>query len=192
MILTQEFYQQDTITIAQKLLGTYLVNDSLDGKTVGKIVETEAYVSNDPANHAFKGQSVRNTAMFRLPGHVYIYLIYGKYYCFNVVTEQEGVGEAVLIRALEPTEGINLMQIRRKTDEIRKLCSGPGKLVQAMAIPKYLNGNPLSKPPLYIEDRADQQISELDIVTTTRVGISKGADAPLRFYLKDNPFISKK
>jgi DNA-3-methyladenine glycosylase len=191
MVLSKEWYSKDTITIAKELLGKYLVHESAEGITVGKIVETEAYLGkNDPASHAYKGESKRTIAMFGDPGHAYIYFTYGMYYCFNVTTAEKGVGEAVLIRALEPIEGIELMQSRRQkvTDNIH-LCSGPAKLVLAMGITKDLYGHDLTKKPLLIEERENK---EFEIITTTRIGISLAKELPLRFYIKGSQFISKK
>src|SRR5687767_2045780 len=148
MVLPRSFYEQETITVAKQLLGKVLVHKSFGGVTAGKIVETEAYLEqDDPANHAARGQTVRNAAMFGPPGYSYIYLIYGMYSCFNVVTGAEGVGEAVLIRALEPLEGIDVMQQRRSIQDVHKLCNGPGKLVIAMGITKELYGHDLTQEP---------------------------------------------
>ncbi|MEA5139207.1 DNA-3-methyladenine glycosylase [Arcicella rigui] len=181
----------DTISVAKNLLGYRLVHESDEGITAGIIVETEAYLQGDPACHAYRKKSVRNAPMFGKAGTIYVYQIYGMHFCINIATNQEDIGEAVLIRALEPTEGIDLMAQRRKTDSIKNLCSGPGKLVQAMGIHKgmnhwhILNSDLTIYPPL-----SDYQYSE--IFTTTRIGITQGVDLPYRFYLKDNPFISRK
>lgn len=188
--LPRLFYQQDTVLLAQQLLGKLLVHESAEGTTVGQIVETEAYLHpDDPAAHTFRGESARNKAMFGPGGHAYIYFTYGMHYCFNVVAEKPG--EGVLIRALEPIKGVELMQQRRQQIDIKNLCSGPGKLVQAMGITKQLYGHDLTTPPLYLT--TDQvQIEPAEIVTTTRVGIKLAAELPLRFYLKNNVFISRK
>lgn len=179
-----------TIQIASQLLGNYLVHQTLDGLTMGKIVETEAYLSNDPACHASRGMTKRNQVMFGPPGHAYIYFVYGMYYCFNVVTAKKGVGEAVLIRALEPAQGIDLMFKRRpKAKNLKDLCSGPAKLVLAMGILKEQNGISLMEGPLILE-RAP--LRKKEITTTTRIGIVNGAKLPYRFYLKGNRFVSKK
>jgi len=193
MILPASFYRRDTVTIAKDLLGTYLVHESKQGRTVGRIVETEAYLfDGDPACHAHKGKTKRNAAMFGPPGHAYIYFIYGMYHCFNVVTAPEGTGEAALIRALEPVEGIPLMAKRRHTKAPHNLCSGPGKLVMAMGLNARLNGAPLFKGPLTIWDRGsfDGEDEGFEIVAGHRVGITLAADLPLRFYIKGNPFVS--
>lgn len=198
MILQKDFYQQNTIKIAKMLLGTYLVSRSVDGTTVGKIVETECYLGkNDPASHSFKGETKRNAPMFGEPGHAYIYFIYGMHYCFNVTTGPKGVGEAVLIRALEPIEGIDLMKKRRGVEDIYNLCNGPAKLTQALGITSGLNGSCLIKGPIQILSRNSYPEIHIlpknpKIVVTKRVGISQATDLPLRFYLKDNKFISKK
>ncbi|MSR85848.1 DNA-3-methyladenine glycosylase [Candidatus Woesearchaeota archaeon] len=183
-----KIFLQDTKSIAKSLLGMYLVHESPEGKTVGKIVETEAYLWNDPAAHSFSGKTERNAPMFGKPGTTYVYFTYGMHFCFNVVTAKEGIGEAVLIRALEPIEGIGLMKLRRRVEELHQLCNGPAKLVQAMGIQKEYNTHFLLDKPLYLQERKEK----IKIVSTTRIGISKATKKKWRFYIKDNPFISKK
>jgi DNA-3-methyladenine glycosylase len=134
MILPRSFYERETIRVARKLLGCFLVHREEEGTTIGRIVEDEAYVEQDPAAHSFNGMTERNRVMFGQAGHAYVFFVYGKHFCVNAVTGAEGKGEAVLIRALEPVEGIVLMQARRLTDKIADLCSGPGKLTQALHI----------------------------------------------------------
>ncbi|MDF9407411.1 DNA-3-methyladenine glycosylase [Pelotomaculum isophthalicicum JI] len=187
--LPRAFYDRDTVTVARELLGSLLVHMSPEGITAGKIVETEAYLQGDPACHASRGITRRNRVMFGAPGYAYVYFIYGMYYCFNVVSAPEGVGEAVLIRALEPVEGLQLMRLRRKRERLEELCGGPAKLVQAMGITRSHNGMDLTGGTLFIHKA--QETNE-PIVMTTRVGIREGADMPLRFYLKGNRFVSKK
>jgi DNA-3-methyladenine glycosylase len=182
----------DTLTIAKKLLGYRLVHESEDGITAGIIVETEAYLQDDPACHAYRKKSIRNAPMFGVAGTVYVYQIYGMHFCVNIATNRKDIGEAVLIRALEPTDGIDLMEKRRKTDVIKNLCSGPGKLVQAMGIHKGMNEWHILDSSLRIYNPADNDYSNSEIITTTRIGITQGADLPYRFYLKGNGFISKK
>ena len=190
-ILPAAFFRADTITIAKNLLGKLLVHKTAQGTLAGRIVETEAYLNDDPACHAHGGKKTGRTAvMFGPPGTSYIYLVYGMHYCFNVVTREAGVGEAVLIRALEPVLGVELMQANRNTKEIKNLCSGPGKLVSALGMGKSLNGVDLNKPPLYLAKGGTKKNES--IVMTTRIGISKGKTLPLRFYLEGNPFVSKK
>src|SRR3989344_6842175 len=140
MKLNKRFFEDDTIEVAKEILGCYLVHESDEGRTVGKIVETEAYLENDPASHSFKGKTRRNEVMFGEGGKAYVYFTYGMYHCFNVVTNKKNKGEAVLIRALEPIDGIEIMKKRRKVEEIKNLCSGPGKLVISMGIKKEHNG----------------------------------------------------
>jgi len=196
MILPQAFYEQDTIAIAKKLLGCYLAHIEDEKTTIGRIVETEAYILNDPACHAFRGKTKRNRVLFGPAGHAYVYLIYGMYYCLNAVTGQDGTGQAVLIRALEPVKGISSMQERRGTKELRLLCNGPGKLTQALAIDISFNGLSLFSGPIQLWSLdslpGSWAIGADDIVKTTRVGISRAKDALLRFYLKGNTCISRK
>lgn len=188
--LPQSFYLKDTVTVARQLLGCTLVHDSADGLTSGRIVETEAYLAADEASHSFRGQTARNSVMFGPPGHVYVYFIYGAHFCMNAVTQPEGVAEAVLVRALEPLDGLPLMEARRRTTNARHLCSGPGKLCQALGITGAQNGAPLFSGPLRIF--AGEAVADGEIVATTRIGITKASDLPLRFYLSDNPYISKR
>ncbi len=190
-VLPRSFYARDTVEVALDLLGRVLVNFSPEGITAGLIVETEAYLQGDPACHAARGMTPRNRVMFGPPGHAYVYFIYGMHYCFNAVTNLEGVGEAVLVRALEPKEGVELMAKRRGRVQLRDLCRGPARLVQAMGINRYHNGADLTRGPLVI-CRGEESAGRGEIVTAPRVGIKEGADLPLRFYLRDNPYVSKR
>ncbi len=201
--LPLSFYSAyDTRTLAQKLLGCELVHESPDGITSGIIVETEAYLQDDPACHAFNRRTARTEPMYGIAGTVYVYLIYGMYQCFNVVSNAEGIGEAVLIRALQPTAGIELMEMRRllrpgKSQIIsqsgkialKELCRGPGKLVQAMGIGRSEhNATLLSGNVLYLRRPVTPPGP---IVAGPRVGINVGRELPYRYYIKDNIFVSK-
>lgn len=189
-------FSLDTLSIAKNLLGYTFIHESDEGKTAGIIVETEAYLQDDPACHAYRKKSVRNAPMFGRAGTIYVYQIYGMHFCVNISTNQEDVGEAVLIRALEPTEGLNLMEERRlkhsKLTQMKPkdLCSGPGKLVQAMGINKNMNDWHILDSGLKIIP-PKIEIADSDIITTTRIGITQGADLPYRFYIKGNKFVSK-
>lgn len=188
-ILPREFYSRDTVLVARELLGQVLVYHSSRGPAGGIIVETEAYLQGDPACHASRGMTPRNRVMFGPAGHAYIYFIYGMHYCFNIVTAAEGVGEAVLIRALEPLFGIELMQERRSRSDLRQLCRGPACLVQALGLDRSLNGVPVYQPPLLVY--RGRLVVEEDIVVTTRIGIKEGAELPLRFYLRGSRYVSR-
>lgn len=190
------FYQHPTLQVAQALLGCVLVHNSSEGRTAGIIVETEAYLQDDPACHAYRRQTERNAPMFGTAGTVYVYQIYGMHYCFNVVTAAEGIGEAVLIRALEPVEGMELMEQRRFAErpnrhphKVRSLCNGPANLVKAMGIDKTMNFWSLTDSNLSI---LKTENLTFETITTTRIGITQGAGLPYRFYIKNNNFISKK
>ena len=194
MKIPRHFYAQPTIQVARQLLGQYLVRNHPDGKTVGKIVETEAYVGpHDLACHAAKGRTARTEVMFGPPGHAYVYFIYGVYYCLNIVTEKIGHASAVLIRALEPIEGIELMQKRRGTEKLHSLASGPGKLCLAMAIDKALNAVDMSRGHLlYVEDRNEPPPK---ILATPRIGVDyagKWKDKRWRFLVRGSEFVSKR
>jgi DNA-3-methyladenine glycosylase len=181
--------------VARALLGCVLLHDSPEGRAAGRIVETEAYLRDDPACHAARGRTPRNAPMFGPPGRSYIYLIYGMYRCFNVVTAREGVGEAVLIRALEPLEGLDLMARRRGTVVERNFCSGPGKLVIALGLDASHNDLDLRKGPVRIlPARAflPESPGKGIIRVTQRIGITKGADLPLRFHLDGNAHVSRR
>jgi DNA-3-methyladenine glycosylase len=189
--LGRRFFNRPTIELAKALLGKRLAFGGL----CGKIVETEAYLyKNDPGCHAARGPTPRNAPMFGPAGRTYVYLIYGMYHCLNIVSGKEGEGEAVLIRALEPIEGIELMQKRRKTKKIENLCNGPGKLTQAFGITKKQNDMSLTDcadNSLQVLD--GEKIQETEIVTAARIGLAKGQgdDLMLRFYIDGNRFVSK-
>jgi DNA-3-methyladenine glycosylase len=190
--ISRSFYEQPTVDVARRLLGKYLVRKHPDGKTVGRIVETEAYVGpHDLACHAARGRTARTEIMFGRAGYAYVYFIYGVYYCLNVVTEEVDHASAVLIRALEPVEGIEIMKRRRRTEETRNLASGPGKLCQAFAIDKSLNGADVCGKLLYVENRGEPAPK---ILARPRIGVDyagKWKDKPWRFLIRGNEFISK-
>ena len=192
MKISRTFYEQPTLAIARELLGKYLVRKHPDGKTVGRIVETEAYVGpKDLACHASRGRTARTEIMFGPAGFTYVYFIYGVYYCLNIVTEEVDHASAVLIRALEPVEGIELMKKRRRIEELRNLASGPGKLCQAFAIDKSLNGADVCAGVLYVEDRGEPAPK---ILATPRIGVDyagKWKDKPWRFLIRGNEYVSK-
>ncbi|MFZ5595788.1 MAG: DNA-3-methyladenine glycosylase [Bacillota bacterium] len=189
-VLPEDFYNRDTVLVAKELLGKIMVSRAPGGVVAGMIVETEAYLQGDPACHAYRGMTKRNRAMFGPPGRAYIYFTYGMHYCFNVVTGAEGVGEAVLIRALEPLDGIELMRRRRGREKITELCSGPARLVQAMGIGESLYGHNLAEEPLTIH--RGRHIPGEQVAIAPRVGIKAGADLPLRFYIRGNRHVSRK
>ncbi len=198
--LDRDFYTQSTEKIAKNLLGKYLVHDSCDGKTAGKVVETEAYLGeDDPAAHTYQDtRTDRTEVMFGPPGYAYVYLIYGMYHCFNVVTGGKGDPEAVFIRALEPIDGIKLMQERREIEDISgakryKLTDGPGKLCMAMDIDKRFIGEDLLGDRLFITEPKDSQ--EFMIEEAERINIDyadEAAEWELRYYISDNPYVSEK
>jgi DNA-3-methyladenine glycosylase len=192
MLLPQAFYEQKTVTVARQLLGKVLVRKIGRKQLSAMIVETEAYLQDDPASHSYRGLTPRCAPMFGPAGRAYVYFTYGMYHCFNVVTEKEGYGGAVLIRALEPLTGITEMQKNRDKEKLRDLASGPGKLCIALGITKQENQKDLCrKKDLYIVDQP-LQIKPQDIVQTTRIGISDARHFKYRFYLKGNSFVSVK
>jgi DNA-3-methyladenine glycosylase len=190
--LPRSFYEQSTIVVAKQLLGKYLVRRNRDGITVGRIVETEAYIGpKDLACHASRGRTQRTEVMFGPAGHAYVYFIYGVHYMLNLVTEKADHPAAVLIRALEPTAGIELMERRRGTEKRRNLCSGPGKLCQAFAIDRSLNAADLCGEIIHVEDRGEPIPKS---IAKPRIGVDyagKWKDKPLRFLVRGNEFISR-
>ncbi len=176
--------------VAPQLLGAILSCGDGPTRCAGRIVETEAYLPRgDPASHAFRGATARNASMFLAGGHAYVYRIYGMHLCFNVVTGEEGVGEAVLIRALEPLEGLEQMAQRRGTRSTRALCSGPGKLTQSLGIEHEDDGVLLSAGHIRIAPGALRPGER--IAQGPRIGVSKAAELELRFWLEDNAFVSR-
>jgi DNA-3-methyladenine glycosylase len=190
--LPRFFYEQKTIDVAKQLLGKYLVRRHPEGDTVGRIVETEAYIGpKDLACHASKGRTARTEVMFGPAGHAYVYFIYGFYNMLNLVTEQKDHPAAVLIRAVEPISGIDLMKRRREMDKLRDLASGPGKLCLAFAIDRSLNGADLCNGVLYLEDRGDPAPK---FNATPRIGVDyagKWKDKRYRFLVRGSEFVSR-
>jgi DNA-3-methyladenine glycosylase len=178
----------DTAALARDLIGKLLVRALPEGIVSGHIVETEAYVIGDAAGHAYRGMTPRNRALFLERGHAYVYLAYGISYMLNVSSEKAGTGAGVLIRALEPLDGIAIMQSNRGVERVRDLARGPGRLAAALRIDLSLDGLDLcQKGPLWLAP-GDHKPGEIG--QSVRIGISRDADRPLRFYLRNNPFVS--
>jgi DNA-3-methyladenine glycosylase len=187
--LDRKFYDRPTLQVAKELLGKYLVIQKDGHLLSGKIVETEAYIGfKDPASHAYRGMTPRNQVMFGDPGYAYVYLTYGMHHCLNLVTEKKGYPAAVLIRALQPAEGIELMKKRRGRQNLEDLTSGPAKLCQALGIDRSLNGADLCSDIIYVEDRGGVV---KEIVSSTRIGINEGKKKKWRFFIKNNEFVSR-
>jgi DNA-3-methyladenine glycosylase len=187
--LPPSFFDRDADVVAPALLGAVLECRTDDGVTRGRIVETEAYVGpHDPACHAAAGLTARNRCLFGPPGTAYVYFIYGMHWCVNAVTREAGYGSAVLIRALEPMSGLDLMRERRHGRD--DLTNGPSRLCAALGIDRRFDGLRLDRGPLVI--RAGGSVARDRIAAGPRIGIRKAADWPLRFYLRDNPFVSRR
>lgn len=186
--LPRSFYDRSTELVARELIGKVLVKQSAGGRASGRIVETEAYTgSTDPASHAYRRPTARNRVMFGPAGFLYVYLSYGMHVCCNVVTESDGIAGAVLIRALEPIDGIELMLTRRGPRPVRDLCNGPGKLCRALDIDLGDYGADLEQSPVRLED--DGFVPQ-QLAVSGRIGITVGTDLPLRFFLPGNAFVS--
>jgi DNA-3-methyladenine glycosylase len=181
--LHRNFFDRSVLDVAPKLIGATLLVDGVGGV----IVELEAYHHTDPAAHSYNGRTERNAVMFGPGGYVYVYRSYGIHWCINFVCEEEGSASAVLIRALQPTHGLAAMRRRRGVSEERALCSGPGKLCEALGVTIKHNGLPLDRTPF--ELRARREVPE--IVTGRRIGITKAVAKPWRYGLKGSPFLSK-
>ncbi len=186
----EEFFLKDAVTLAPALLGCILRRDTPNGLITGIIVETESYTEDDPASHAFGGRTDRNWPMFEKGGIAYVYLIYGIHNCFNVTSGMKGRGEAVLIRALQPVEGIGIMKKNRMVRGMTDLCSGPGKLCQALSIDRSLSGVSLMNGEIQIQIPCFRE--ELGIVRTVRIGVTKAADLPRRFLISNSKWVSGK
>ncbi len=181
--LRRSFFARSVLTVAPELIGATLLVDGVGGV----IVELEAYHHTDPAAHSYIGRTERNAVMFGPPGFVYVYRSYGIHWCLNFVCEEEGSASAVLIRALAPTQGLATMRRRRGLSEERTLCSGPGKLSEALGISHKHNGLALDRAPFELRARE----SEPEIVTGPRIGITKAVEKPWRYGLKGSKFVSK-
>ena len=187
--LDRKFYDRPTLKVAKELLGKYLVVQKDGHLLSGKIVETEAYIGfKDPASHAYRGMTPRNEVMFGSPGCAYVYLTYGMHHCLNLVTEKKGYPAAVLIRALEPVEGTELMRRRRKRRELKDLTSGPAKLCQALGVDRKLNGVDLCSDVIFVENRGE---AAGKIASSARIGIKETREKKWRFFVKDNEFVSR-
>jgi DNA-3-methyladenine glycosylase len=182
-MLRRDFFARSVHEVAPDLIGVTLLVDGVGGR----IVEVEAYDQEDPASHGYRGRTPRNAAMFGPAGHAYVYRSYGIHWCLNLVCGEEGVPEAALIRALEPTAGLEQQRRSRGVDEARALCSGPGKLCQALGITREHNGLPLDAPPFRLEPREDVP----EIVTGPRIGITRATELSWRYALAGSPYLSR-
>jgi len=190
--IPRSFFIRPTLQVARNLLGKYLICETKKHPLIGKIVEVEAYLGErDPASHSFRGKTQRNEVMFRSGGYLYVYFTYGMHFCCNVVTGRKGKGRAVLLRAVEPIEGKQWMRARRsKSSTEIDLCNGPAKLCQAFKIDRRNNGTDLCGKTIWIGAVANDR-NKFAIGSSTRIGISNGRKHRWRFFIKDNPFVSK-
>jgi DNA-3-methyladenine glycosylase len=182
-VLRRSFFARSVHEVAPDLIGVTLLVDGVGGR----IVEVEAYDQEDPASHGYRGRTSRNEAMFGPPGHAYVYRSYGIHWCLNLVCGDEGVPEAALIRALEPTVGITAQRRRRGVEDLRALCSGPGKLCQALGITRDHDGLPLDRAPFRLEARSGAP----EIVTAPRIGITRATELSWRYLEGGSPFVSR-
>ncbi len=183
-MLSRSFFARSIHEVAPDLIGVTLLVDGVGGR----IVEVEAYDQEDPASHGYGGRTPRNEAMFGPPGHAYVYRSYGIHWCLNLVCGEESVPEAALIRALEPTAGIDRQRRRRSVEDARALCSGPGKLCQALAITREHDGLPLDCAPFRLEPRREAP----EIVTAPRIGITRATELSWRYLERGSPFLSRR
>jgi DNA-3-methyladenine glycosylase len=181
--LSRDFFARSVHEVAPDLIGTTLLVDGVGGV----VVEVEAYDQEDPASHGFRGPTPRNASMFGPPGHAYVYRSYGVHWCLNLVCDVEGRAEAALVRALEPTHGVDRMRERRGLHAPRALCSGPGKLCQALAVTRVHDGRPLDRPPFELYART----ADVEVVVGPRIGITRAAELPWRYGLRGSRYLSR-
>ena len=188
--LPRSFYARPSLEVAPDLLGRLLVRRTADGASlVARIVESEAYRQDDPASHSFRGRTPRNAVMFGPPGRLYVYFTYGMHFCMNVVTDVDGVGSAVLLRAAEPLRGLERMAAARGTVDPRGLCSGPARLTQALGIGRAQDGIDVTRPDgLFIAPGMPVDAGAIE--AGPRVGIRLATDQPWRYFVRDSPFVS--
>jgi DNA-3-methyladenine glycosylase len=182
--LTREFFARSVHEVAPELIGVVLLVDGVGGT----IVEVEAYDEEDPASHGYRGRTARNASMFGPPGHAYVYRSYGIHWCLNLVCEPEGRADAALVRALEPTHRVDVMRERRGFTDVRALCSGPGKLCQALGVTRAYDGLALDRPPFELLARTDVP----GVVTGPRIGLTRAAERPWRYGAAGSPFLSRR
>jgi DNA-3-methyladenine glycosylase len=182
-MLKRDFFARSVHEVAPDLIGATL----LVGGVGGRIVEVEAYDREDPASHAYRGRTARNATMFGPPGHAYVYRSYGIHWCLNLVCREEGVPEAALIRALEPTHGLDAQRRRRGLEDVLALCSGPGKLCQALAVTREHDGLALDEAPFRLDARAEIP----EIVTGPRIGITRATELSWRYMSANSPYLSR-
>jgi DNA-3-methyladenine glycosylase len=187
--LPRDFYARHPVDVGPEMLGRILVHATPDGPTAGVIVEVEAYATGDRASHTYRGKTPRNAAMFGPPGHAYVYRSHGIHCCVNAVCQPIGLGEAVLIRALEPIAGLDLMRARRGLDEERLLCAGPGRLCEALAITLERYGADLCSGPLRI---VGDPPAGIEVIAGSRIGIREDSDRPWRFCVSGSRFLSRR
>ena len=182
-MIERDFFARSVHEVAAELIGATFLVDGVGGM----IVELEAYHHEDPAAHGYRGRTKRNASMFGPPGHAYVYRSYGIHWCVNFVCEAEEIADAVLIRALEPTHGLETMRQRRGLDDERLLCAGPGRLCQALGITRAQDGLPLDRPPFRLEARSERP----EIVRGPRIGITRAAELPWRYALAGSRYLSR-
>jgi DNA-3-methyladenine glycosylase len=181
--LPAELFARSVHEVAPELIGVTLLVDGVGGR----IVEAEAYDHEDPASHGYRGRTPRNAAMFGPPGHAYVYRSYGIHWCLNLVCEEEGTANAVLLRALEPTHGLDVMREQRGLEDPRLLCSGPGRLCQALGVTREHDGLPLDRPPFELLERD----RDVEVVAGPRIGITRAAELPWRYVEAGSRFVSR-
>ena len=183
MTISERFFDRSVHEVAPELIGATLLVDGVGGT----IVEVEAYDQEDPASHGYRGQTARNASMFGPPGRAYVYRSYGIHWCLNLVCAGEGVAEAALVRALEPTHGIERMEKRRRTENPRLLCSGPGRLCEALGVTREHDGLRLDRTPFELRSRE----GAVEVVRAPRIGLTRAADLPWRYVLAGSRFVSR-